>query len=139
MRKAEVAMNTHTADLGMFALGSFIGAILTFGLSLMKTYSNWAVGGATIISSALGGSVVIFIGKYFPDPSASISAYCVGLLIALMWAYTSIALQNIASEKLGLRILGWIHIGASVVCTLLGGLIFAIPRVVDAWKQLFPN
>lgn len=129
-------MNAHTADLGMFALGSFIGAILTFGLSLMKTTSNWTVGVATILSSAFGGSVVIFIGKYFPDPSSSISAYCVGLLIALMWAYTSVALKNVGSPQLGLRVLGWLHIVASTVCTILGGLIFVIPRVVDAYKQL---
>ena len=91
--------------LGLFSLGAFVGAVVSYGLQFIKSYTDFAKGVVTILTAALSGSATAFLDR-FSNHTKALGAYSVGLLIALMWAYAAVVVTHIRSTDGGLRLLG---------------------------------
>lgn len=116
--------------LGLFALGGFVGAVATYGLQFIKDYAAFWKALAVILSSALSGAVVVFLDR-FTHVDKALGAYSVGLLIALMWAYTGPAIENMKSTNRTIRLLGIGHIAACVLASLIVAALFLPPAFRD--------
>jgi len=69
--------------LGLFSLGAFIGALVTFGLQFVEGnegFALWQKLLATVIASVFTGAVVAFLERF--RDSEALGAYGVGLLVA---------------------------------------------------------
>jgi hypothetical protein len=109
--------------VGLFCLGIFVGSIAAVGLKFMTDPANWKQGMTAMILATLSGSSVLFVDRF--RSSEAIGTYPMGLLIALIWAYAPVALDNIGSQSRQMRALGWLHLVAVVLATLLSAaLIF---------------
>jgi len=117
---------------GMFCLGAFVGVFLNLGLGFVETLGDLATVITTIISAAFGGVLFTFIQWMNPNTRRVVYSYPVGLLVSLLWYYSRIALENISSEQTSLQVLGWGHMGALIVVTLLAMAMF-VPR---AFREL---
>ncbi len=117
--------------LGFFALGGFVGGIVTYGLHSIKGYANFEKAIIIILAAALNGPVVLFIDKI--HSGQALSTYCVGLLIALMWAYATVALKNLRNKNPSLRQLGRLHIIGVVLATLISAALVIPPAFRDTW------
>jgi hypothetical protein len=114
--------------VGLFCLGIFVGSIAAVGLRFISDANTWKQGMTAMIAATLSGATVLFVDRY--KDSAAIGAYPMGLLIALIWGYIPVAVANIKSNQKVERVIGYLHLSAAVVATLLAsGLI-----VPFAWK-----
>jgi len=120
--------------LGLFCLGAFIGALVTYGLQFVNGLKNWQQLLTTILAAVFTGAVIVFIDRF--QDSHALGAYPVGLLIALMWAYANIAVEHIKSTDKHLKLLGWAHIGAATIVTIVAAALILPPAFHDAWNQL---
>ena len=118
--------------LGLFALGAFVGAVVTYGLQFIKGYSDFTKGVVTILAAALSGSATAFLDR-FSNHTKALGAYSVGLLIALMWAYAAVAVAHIQSADRGLRLLGWAHICGAVLASLTAAALVLPPAFRETW------
>ena len=118
--------------LGMFALGGFVGALVTFGLRFITGFPTFAKALTMILGAALSGTVLLFIERL--DSGRALGAYCVGLLIALMWAYARLAITHIKSTDRGLKVLGWAHIVGVVLATLVALALVLPPAFREMWS-----
>ncbi|WP_143754716.1 hypothetical protein [Caballeronia concitans] len=118
--------------LGLFALGGFVGSIVTYGLRFVQGYDIFAKSLTTILAAALSGTAVVFIDR-FSGHTKALGAYCVGLIVALMWAYSRVAVEHISSEKQALRLLGWAHIFGMVVISVVAAALVLPPAFREAW------
>jgi hypothetical protein len=117
--------------LGLFCLGAFIGALVTYGLKFVEGLAGWQQLLATIITAVFTGAVVAFIDRFKNSPA--LGAYGVGLLISLLWAYASLALTNVQSSLQSVRILGWAHISGAVLASIIAAALVLPPAFRVAW------
>ncbi|MGA7814530.1 hypothetical protein [Caballeronia sp.] len=120
--------------LGLFALGGFVGSIVTYGLRFVQGYDVFVRSITTILAAALSGTAIVFIDRFSAHTSA-LGAYCVGLVIALMWAYSRIAVEHIGSDKPEIRLLGWAHIFGMVLSSVIAAALVLPPAFRDAWGK----
>ncbi|MEL6951249.1 MAG: hypothetical protein AAGM16_14165 [Pseudomonadota bacterium] len=120
--------------LGMFTLGAFVGGLLTLGIDKQKTLSEYTKLITTVLGAAFSGVVMGFIG-YLGNLGIgdAIFMYPVGLLMALLWFYSGVAMNNIRSDKNNLRALGYAHMAALVMISLLVMVLLSKPVVTDMW------
>jgi len=130
-------MDQANNALGMFALGAFVGAVVTYGLYLIDTFGKFAKSMVPILSAALGVVVVVFIAN--SDLEGNEYAYCVGLVISLGWAYTPSAIQRIEGNSPAQMTIGGLHIGAVALMSLVAAFIFVWPVLVRTWRLLYPE
>lgn len=117
--------------LGLFCLGGFIGALVTYGLRFVEGLKGWQQLLATIIAAVFTGAVIAFVDRFKASPA--LGAYAVGLLIALMWAYAQIAVTHIASDRRSTRLLGWAHIVGTTLVTIAAAALVLPPAFRQAW------
>jgi len=123
--------------LGLFSLGCFVGTIATLGVKFMKDVATWKQGLATIIAATLAGTATLFVDRF--RSSDALGAYCLGLLIALLWTYADVAVERIQSTIGKIQFLGWLHL-VGVILASLGGLALVVPpAVLAAWKICQPT
>jgi hypothetical protein len=118
--------------LGLFCLGAFIGALVTYGLKFVSGLAAWQQMLATIIAAVFTGAVVTFVDRFKNSPA--LGAYAVGLLIALMWAYANVAIDNIRSPTRGLQLLGWSHIAGAALASVVAAALVLPPAFQQAWS-----
>ena len=118
--------------LGLLALGGFVGAIVTYGLKFIDGFSSFAQAITIILAAALSGTAIVFLDR-FTNKTSALGAYCVGLLVALMWAYARVAVDNIKSDNSSLRLLGWAHIVGVVVVTAVAAALVLPSAFREAW------
>jgi hypothetical protein len=104
--------------LGLFSLGAFVGAIVTNGLRFIDGFGSFAQAVTLILAAALSGTSIVFLDR-FANRTNALGAYAVGLMIALMWTYAKVGVDNISSGNPSLRILGWAHIIGVVIATIV--------------------
>ena len=119
--------------LGMFALGGFVGSLVTFGLRFIGNFPTFAKALTMILGAALSGTVLLFIDRL--DTGRAMGAYCVGLLISLMWSYARVAMDNLKSSSPAFRALGWAHIVGVVLATLVAAALVLPPAFVEVWNM----
>ena len=118
--------------LGLFCLGAFIGALVTYGLQFVSGLQNWQQLLATIIAAVFTGAVIAFVDRFRTSPA--LGAYPVGLLVALMWTYANVAVNHIKSPDKHLKMLGWGHIGAATLISVVAAALMLPPAFREAWK-----
>jgi Kef-type K+ transport system membrane component KefB len=119
--------------LGLFCLGSFIGALVTYGLQFVNGLENWQQLLATIIAAVFTGAVITFVDRFKNSPA--LGAYAIGLLVALLWAYAKTGVDNIKSVEQALQWLGWLHIGGSTLISIAAAALFLPPAFRETWKK----
>lgn len=123
--------------LGLFCLGClgcFIGALVTYGLPFVNAVQSWQSFIATIIAAVFTGVVIAFVDRF--RTSKAVGAYAVGLLVALMWAYSSTAVKLIRDTTDNVfPILGWAQLAGTVVVTVVAVALVLPPAFRDAWRK----
>ena len=119
--------------LGLFCLGGFIGALVTYGLQFAQALATWQQMLATIIAAVFTGAVITFIERFKNSPA--LGAYSVGLLVALMWAYAKTAVENVRSPDQAVQMLGWGHIIGAILVSVVAAALVLPPAFHDAWKR----
>jgi hypothetical protein len=118
--------------LGLLSLGGFVGAVVTYGLRFVEGFKVFTQAVATILAAALSGTAIAFLDR-FTEHTKALGAYSVGLVIALMWAYSKVAVDNLRSEHKSIRILGVLHLAGMMLATG-AALALVLPRAFrDAW------
>lgn len=115
--------------VGLFCLGAFVGGISTAALKMIQNIGQWQKVLVLVLPAVLSGVVLVFVDKFRYSPA--LGCYPMGLLVALLWAYTDDAIKNLTSKepmKIGIGIL---HILASAVISIFAGLIVLIPVMMQ--------
>lgn len=118
--------------LGLLALGGFVGAVVTYGLKFIDGFGSFAQAVTIILAAALSGTVVLFLDR-FAHKTSALGAYSVGLLVALMWAYATVAVEHIKSDNSSLRLLGWAHMLGVVLITVAAAALVVPSAFREAW------
>lgn len=106
--------------LGLLALGVFVGTLLCIAVRRTTDWSDAVKVAVAIIGAALSGTVLIFIEDEMRVTSGdAIFMYPVGLAWSLLWLYADQAIENVRSDNGNQRIVGWLHVGAMVLGTVL--------------------
>jgi hypothetical protein len=111
--------------LGLFCLGAFVGGISTAALKMIQNIGQWQKVLVSVLPAVLSGVVLVFVDKFRYSPA--LGCYPMGLLVALIWAYTDDAIKNCCSDELERKIIGWSHIIASGAISIVAGAIVVIP------------
>jgi hypothetical protein len=72
--------------LGLFCLGAFVGTIATFGMNKVVSLKDWQTVLSLTLPAVLSGAAMVFIDRFKYSPA--FGCYPLGLVAALMWAYT---------------------------------------------------
>ncbi|MFM0598419.1 hypothetical protein, partial [Paraburkholderia dilworthii] len=115
--------------LGLFCLGAFVGAIGTVALKFVSDISGWRQVLVSALPAVLSGIVVVFVDKFKYSPA--LGCYPLGLLVALLWAYTDSAIVNLTSGgsiKFGI---GLAHLFGSILLSAIAGVIVLIPVIMQ--------
>src|SRR5262249_10453111 len=118
--------------VGLFSLGCFVGTLATFGLKFMTDAETWKQGLATMITATLAGSAALFVERF--RTSDALGAYCVGLLIALMWTYSDVAVKNMKSTDPTSKILGWLQLTGIVLVSAMAAVLVLPTAFCEARK-----
>jgi hypothetical protein len=82
-------------SFGMLCLGLFFGGVTTIYLRQVTDWKNFKQIMASISSSLVAGVVLAFIQFLGKSDMEAIAWYPVGLIIALLWGYCQVAVQQI--------------------------------------------
>jgi hypothetical protein len=117
------------AFAGMFALGIFVGGVVTLGLKQApSSVDNFIKIMGAVLTATFSGSAVAFMDKYkvpATDPKDFLSffMYPVGLLVALLWLY----FEDVWKQTNPL--LSWGGVISIVVITLIATGIALVPKL----------
>ena len=115
--------------LGLFCLGAFVGTIATFGMRRVESVKDWQTVLGFTLPAVLSGAAMVFVDRFKFSPA--FGCYPLGLAAALMWAYTSVAVDNIKADQRSLQILGVLHLLAATAVTACGIAIATVPAVLQ--------
>lgn len=122
--------------LGLLTLGVFVGTLI--GISVKKT-TDWSDSVKVIvglIGAAFSGVVFGFIEKMLgTNLGDSLFMYPVGLTWSLIWIEAEQAVKNVRSNNFSQKIIGWLHIGAIVLGTVLVLLLL----LSEDFRNLLPS
>jgi hypothetical protein len=126
------------AYIGMLALGAFIGGLLIIGLDFMRSRNEFQKILFTVLGAAFSGVVMEFVRWVArtadSDVRRGISAYPLGLLLALLWWYAAgNAIPNIKGAN---RFLGWLHLIGVVIITVVVTTLVLPPAYRETWTHL---
>lgn len=122
--------------LGMLAAGAFVGGLLTLGLDLIQGWATYQKVITFVLSAAFSGVVFNFIGYAGGQKVGNgLFMYPVGLLLALMWFQVPAATANIRGTEGVLHLLGWGHLIALVVITLIAAALVLPPAFREAQRN----
>ena len=123
--------------VGLLLLGIFVGTIIAIGVQNIKYGgANLSKFLASVFGAAFSGVVFGFIEKLMNTHLGdALFMYPIGLAYSLLFAFAGTAMKNISETKLDLKILGWLHVGAMALGTLLV-LLFLFS---SGFRSLLPN
>jgi hypothetical protein len=113
--------------LGLFCLGAFVGAIATAGLRFVSGIGEWQKVLALILPAVLSGVAIVFVNKFKYSPA--VGCYPLGLLVALLWAYSDRAMSNVRSTEKKITWLGYAHLFAAVAVSFAAGIVVTLPVI----------
>lgn len=117
--------------LGLACLGGFVGAVVTIGLKFIGNTSDYKQILLTILGAALSGTVLLFINRF--RNTRALGAYCVGLLVAYMWAYTAAGVEAFESDDPNTHLIGMLHLGGVGLVTIVAAVLFLPPAFREVW------
>jgi hypothetical protein len=126
------------AFVGMFALGIFVGGLVTLGFAnAASSTENFLKVLSAVLTGTFGGAVVAFMDKLNPQPSGakidgkSFFMYPVGLVVSLLWLYFSDVWEWGKKQGAGLE---WIGSGTIVAITVFAIAIALLPPLREKLK-----
>ena len=120
--------------LGLLSLGAFVGGLLITGIDQIRSLPDFRKVVTTILGAACSGGVLVFLES--KETGEALYMYPVGLLLALLWFYGSIAMANIRAPDAPSKLLGWTHIIALASLNILVLVLVAPSVVSDVWDSL---
>jgi len=115
--------------LGLFCLGVFVGTIATFGLRRVASIKDWQTVLGFTLPAVLSGAAMVFIDRFKYSPA--FGAYPLGLVCALMWAYTTVSVDNIKNGPPLIRWLAITHLLVAGLLTLAGACVATYPAFLQ--------
>jgi hypothetical protein len=121
------------AQLGMLALGAFIGGILCLGLPVTQSVGTdeFIKLAGFVITSALTGPVFTWVGKLggIQQLGDALFVYPIGLFLAMLWFYVRLSISNLAAPETDIKVVvvSMLHIAAITAVTLVAAYLFAGP------------
>jgi hypothetical protein len=115
--------------LGLLCLGAFVGTIATFGLRRVESIKDWQTVLGFTLPAVLSGAAVVFVDRFKYSPA--FGCYPLGLVVALMWAYVQVAINNIRNGPASLRVLGILHIAAASTVSISAAFIATVPAYLQ--------
>jgi hypothetical protein len=94
--------------LGLFCLGAFVGTIATFGMGKVASLRDWQTVLSLTLPAVLSGAAMVFIDRFKYSPA--FGSYPLGLVVALLWAYTQKSIDNLRTGPTSVRILALLHL-----------------------------
>lgn len=117
------------AFAGMFALGIFVGGVVTLGLKQApSSVNNFIKIMGAVLTATFSGTIVAFMDKYKVAANdaksfESFFMYPIGLLVALLWLYFEDVWQQTNP------LLSWGGVVSIVLITLLATGIALVPQL----------
>jgi hypothetical protein len=96
-------------------------------LRFVSGVGEWQKVLALILPAVLSGVAVLFVNKFKYSPA--LGCYPLGLLVALLWAYSDRAMANVGSTETKITMLGFAHLAAAVIISFAAGLVVTLPVV----------
>jgi hypothetical protein len=115
--------------LGLFCLGVFVGTIATFGMGKVVSLKDWQTVLSLTLPAVLSGAAMVFIDRFKYSPA--FGSYPLGLVVALLWAYTQKSIDNLKAGPTSVRILAVLHLLASALVTGAGAFVATVPAVLQ--------
>lgn len=115
--------------LGLLCLGAFVGSIAALGVRYIKSIDQWEKVLAAVLPAVLSGVALAFVERF--KESAALGCYPLGLVLAMLWTYADVAVENAASANSRLALIGWGHIAACVVASLAALTLALIPAMLQ--------
>ena len=116
--------------LGLFCLGAFVGTIASLGVRYIKDIDQWQKVLAAVLPAVLSGVALAFVDRFKYSPA--IGCYPLGLVVALMWTYADVGVENfVKGESKSKKTIGLLHLAASTVVSAAGGILVVIPAVIQ--------
>lgn len=114
--------------LGLFCLGVFVGTIATLGVKYINDVSEWQKVLAAVLPAVLSGVAIAFVDRFKYAPS--LGAYPLGLVAALMWAYSDVGVKNFTcGENKGTKAIGFLHLLAASLVTISSAVLVLVPAL----------
>ena len=115
--------------LGLFCLGAFVGTIATFGMNKVASLKDWQTVLSLTLPAVLSGAAMVFIDRFKYSPA--FGCYPLGLVVALMWAYTQKSIDNLKAGPNSVRILALLHLFGAAVVTVSGAVVATVPAYLQ--------
>ena len=116
--------------LGLFCLGAFVGTIATFGMGKVVSLKDWQTVLSLTLPAVLSGAASsVFIDRFKYSPA--FGCYPLGLVAALLWAYTQKSIDNLKAGPTSVRILALLHLFAAALLTGAGAFVATVPAVLQ--------
>ncbi len=115
--------------LGLLCLGAFVGTIATFGLRRVASIQDWQTVLGFTLPAVLSGAAVVFVDRFKYSPA--FGCYPLGLVVALMWAYVQVAIDDIKTGTTSLKVLGVLHLAASTAVTVSAAFVATVPAYLQ--------
>jgi hypothetical protein len=115
--------------LGLLCLGAFVGTIATFGLRRVTSIQDWQTVLGFTLPAVLSGAAVVFVDRFKYSPA--FGCYPLGLVVALMWAYVQVAVDDIKNGPAALRVLGVLHLAAATLVTVSAAFVATVPAYLQ--------
>lgn len=120
---------SHVSDIGYYALGIFVGAVISFALVKVQDWTNPIAIVTGLIGAAVSGSIMVMLAKIGNPPQGgdAIALYPVGLANALVWVFVHHSSGD--SKKLYVRV--------TLIVTVFIIVLLIIDPLVGEIKDLF--
>ena len=115
--------------LGLFCLGAFVGTIATFGMGKVASLRDWQTVLSLTLPAVLSGAAMVFIDRFKYSPA--FGSYPLGLVVALLWAYTQKSIDNLRTGPTSVRILALLHLLVSALVTGAAAVVATVPAYLQ--------
>ena len=116
--------------LGLLSLGAFVGTIAALGIRYIKDLDQWQKVLAAILPAVLSGAALAFVDRFKFSPA--MGCYPFGIVVALMWTYADIGVENLANGKnKSTKAIGFLHLAAAALVTLGSAILVLVPAIAQ--------
>jgi hypothetical protein len=115
--------------LGLFCLGAFVGTIATFGMGKVASLRDWQTVLSLTLPAVLSGAAMVFIDRFKYSPA--FGSYPLGLVVALLWAYTQKSIDNLRTGPTSVRVLALLHLLVSALVTGAAAVVATVPAYLQ--------
>lgn len=115
------------AFLGLFALGLFVGAVVSLAVKNTKDWTKLKSLFISFFGASFTGLVFVFVDYVGGRGLGSaLFFYPVGLVVAHLWTFCDRAVEMLKDPNVGLKILGALHVaGVTISTVFVAALLFS--------------